>query len=65
MANDKIKQYLIIDDEWYERLNYEPCPKCKEDITKCLCRKQYLVDVYKGEQIAFHPVSDYRKFKKE
>lgn len=60
-----IEQYYIIDDEFYKRLNYEPCPKCKEDITKCACNKQYIIDVYNGERIAFHPVNELKRFRKE
>ena len=39
-----IKQYYIIDDEVYERLNYEPCPKCGKNIKICDCNKQYKID---------------------
>lgn len=62
-----IKQYYMINDEWYERIPHEVCPRCKGNIAICDCNKQYQIDVIveTKEILAFHNVYDYEKRFKE
>ena len=61
-----IRQYYVIDDEMYERINYEPCPKCGKNIRACDCNVQYQIDADPENNFyIIHVASDYDRLKGE